>query len=199
MQVVLVLLKALYESDVLPNLQLQGDVPKIFSWSVFAISGIYSSQWNKIFQIYVFLWQERVGLYQKILLLYSMLLVAWWFATYNVEFAAAMAESTSSSGESSIIAITRRVVASTIPTDGSRRRNIVAACANGRGLCSLWVWRRRTNRRPCCPSMSNPWPPHGMTVLDDETIEWLAQHLPRGLVRPSSGYEELTQKERVWL
>ena len=24
------------------------------------------------------------------------------------------------------------------------------------GLCSLWVWRRRTNRRPCCPPMSNP-------------------------------------------
>ena len=23
-------------------------------------------------------------------------------------------------------------------------------------LCGLWVWRRRTNRRPCCPPMSNP-------------------------------------------
>jgi len=22
-------------------------------------------------------------------------------------------------------------------------------------LCGLWVWRRRTNRRPCCPRMSN--------------------------------------------
>jgi len=23
-------------------------------------------------------------------------------------------------------------------------------------LCSLWVWRRRTNCRPCRPPMSNP-------------------------------------------
>jgi len=31
------------------------------------------------------------------------------------------------------------------------------ACANGACLlCGLWVWRRRTNRRPCCPPMSNP-------------------------------------------
>jgi len=44
-------------------------------------------------------------------------------------------------------------------------------------FCDLWVWRRRTHRRPCCPSLSNPstfpwsgWP--------DETMEWLAKPRP---------------------
>jgi len=23
-------------------------------------------------------------------------------------------------------------------------------------LCGLWVWRRKTNRPPCCPPLSNP-------------------------------------------
>jgi len=49
-------------------------------------------------------------------------------------------------------------------------------------LCGLWVWRRRTNRRPCCPPMSNPstspW-----TVWPDGFGRWdnwmAAQHLPR--------------------
>ena len=57
-------------------------------------------------------------------------------------------------------------------------------------LCGLWVWRRRTNRRPCSPPMSNPstslW-----TAWPDGSGRWdnrmAAQHLPRDLVRPSSG------------
>jgi len=57
-------------------------------------------------------------------------------------------------------------------------------------LCGLWVWRRRTNRRPCCPPMSNPstspW-----TARPDGSRRWdnrvAAQHLPRNLARPSSG------------
>ena len=51
---------------------------------------------------------------------------------------------------------------------------------------ALWVWCRRTNRRPCCPPMSNPWPPphglHGLTVLDDETIECLLNTCTRSSV-----------------
>jgi len=38
-------------------------------------------------------------------------------------------------------------------------------------LCGLWVWRRRTNRRPCCPPMSNPstspW-----TAWPDGSVRW---------------------------
>ena len=57
-------------------------------------------------------------------------------------------------------------------------------------LCVLWVWRRRTNRRTCWPTMSNlstfPW-----TARPDSFGRWengmSAQHLPRDLVRPSSG------------
>ena len=49
-------------------------------------------------------------------------------------------------------------------------------------LCGLWVWRRRTNRQPCCPPMSNPstspW-----TAWPDSTGQWdswmAAQHVPR--------------------
>jgi len=55
-------------------------------------------------------------------------------------------------------------------------------------LCGLWVWCRRTNRRPCCPPMSNPstspW-----TAQPDGSGRWdnrmAAQHLPRNLARPS--------------
>ena len=61
----------------------------------------------------------------------------------------------------------------------------VPACTNGYGLlCGLWVWRRRTNRRPCCPPMSNPsnspwtaWP-YGCGWWDKRMA---AQHLPREL------------------
>jgi len=45
-------------------------------------------------------------------------------------------------------------------------------------LCVLWVWRRRTNCRPCCPPMSNPSISDGLTVLDDETTEWLLNICP---------------------
>jgi len=62
-------------------------------------------------------------------------------------------------------------------------------------LCSLWVWCRRTNRRPCCPPLSNPstspW-----TAWPDGSGRWdnrvAAQHLPRDLLRPSSGV-------KIWL
>ena len=55
-------------------------------------------------------------------------------------------------------------------------------------LCGLWVWRR-TNRRPCCPPVSNPstfpW-----TAWPDGSGRWdnrmAVQHLPQDLVRPSS-------------
>jgi len=69
------------------------------------------------------------------------------------------------------------------------------ACTNGiwpDGLvCGLWVWRRRTNCRPCCPPMSNPstfpW-----TAWPDGSGRWdnwmAAQYLPRDLVRPSSDF-----------
>jgi len=57
-------------------------------------------------------------------------------------------------------------------------------------LCALWVWRRRTNRRTCCPPMSNPstspWTarPNGSGRWDNRMA---AQHLLRDLVRPGSG------------
>jgi len=63
-------------------------------------------------------------------------------------------------------------------------------------LCGLWVWRRRTNRRPCCPPMSNP-PTSSWTARPDGSRRWgnrlAAQHLPRDLVRPNSGQQQLAQ------
>ena len=53
--------------------------------------------------------------------------MAWWFATYNVEFVGAIEESTYSSGENSILALTRRIIGLTVSWGGSRRRSIVAA------------------------------------------------------------------------
>jgi len=73
------------------------------------------------------------------------------------------------------------------------------ACANGYGfLCGLWVWRRRTNRWPCCPPLStpstSPW-----TAWPDGAGRWdnwmAAQHLPRDLVRPSSGFNNSLKEE----
>ena len=66
-------------------------------------------------------------------------------------------------------------------------------------LCALWVWHRRTNRWRCCPPMSNPssspW-----TAWPDGSGRWdnrmAAQHPPRDLVQPSSGYEELSHKKK---
>ena len=68
-------------------------------------------------------------------------------------------------------------------------------------LCVLWVWRRRTNRRPCCPPVSNPstspwtaWP-DGAGRRDN----WMAaQHLPRDLVRPSSGFNNSFKRSPLW-
>ena len=57
-------------------------------------------------------------------------------------------------------------------------------------FCGLWVWRRRTNRGPCCPSTSN-LSTSSWTARPDGSWRWdsqiAAQHLPRELVRPSSG------------
>jgi len=64
-------------------------------------------------------------------------------------------------------------------------------------LCGLWVWRRRTNHRPCYLPMPNPsiasW-----TSRPDGSGRWdngmAAQHLPpRSIVRPSSGQQQLAQ------
>jgi len=65
--------------------------------------------------------------------------------------------------------------------------------------CGLWVWRKRTNRRPCCPPMSNPsispW-----TAWPDGSGRWdnwmAAQHLPIDLVRPSSGFNNSLKRKR---
>jgi len=67
-------------------------------------------------------------------------------------------------------------------------------------LCGLWVWRRRTNRRPCCPPMSNPstspW-----TAWPDDGGRWdnrmTAQYLPRDLVRPSSGFNNSLKRKKL--
>ena len=63
-------------------------------------------------------------------------------------------------------------------------------------LWSMWVWRRRTYRRPCCPPLSNP-PTSSWTVRPDGSRRWdnrmAAQHMPRDLVRPSSGQQKLAQ------
>ena len=63
-------------------------------------------------------------------------------------------------------------------------------------FCALQVWRRRTNRSPCCPSMSNPltsqWTarPDGSRRWDNRTP---AQHL---LMRPSSGQQQRARKTK---
>ena len=54
-------------------------------------------------------------------------------------------------------------------------------CTNWYGLlCGLWVWRRITHRRPCCPSMSNP-STYPWTARPDGSGRWdnrmAAQHL----------------------
>ena len=67
-------------------------------------------------------------------------------------------------------------------------------------LCALWVWRRRTNRRPCCPPMSNP-STSSWTAWPDGSGRWdnwmAAQHLPRDLVRPSSGLQNWLKRWRT--
>jgi len=58
-------------------------------------------------------------------------------------------------------------------------------------LCGLWVWRRRTNSRPCCPPMSNPSTSPWTAWLDSSGWwdNWMAaQHLSWDLVQPSSGF-----------
>jgi len=67
-------------------------------------------------------------------------------------------------------------------------------------LCGFWVWRRRTRGCPCCPiyclplsnTSTSPW-----TAWHDGSGWWenrlAGEHLPRDLVRPSSGLKELAQ------
>ena len=74
-------------------------------------------------------------------------------------------------------------------------------------LCGLWVWRRRTNRRPWCFQMSNrstsPW-----TVWPEYSGRWdnrmAAQHLPgdsaakQWLEEPSQNKKNLCVPGFVW-
>jgi len=69
-------------------------------------------------------------------------------------------------------------------------------------LCCLWMWRRRTNCRPRYPPLSNPsiipW-----SARPDVPGRWdnqmAAQHMPRDLVGPNSGYElSQTMKWKVY-
>ena len=57
-------------------------------------------------------------------------------------------------------------------------------------LCGLWMWRRRTNRWPCCPLVPNP-STFSLSAQPDGSGRWdnrmAAQHLPRDIVQPSSG------------
>ena len=74
------------------------------------------------------------------------------------------------------------------------------ACTNAVWpLCGLWVWRRRANRRPCCPPMPKP-PTSSWTARPDGSGWWdirmTAQHLPRDLVRPSSGLKSWLKRRR---
>ena len=62
-------------------------------------------------------------------------------------------------------------------------------------ICGLWVWRRRTNCRPCCPSLSNPSTSPWAARFEGSWC-WAAQHLPRDLVRPSSGLWQLAQTKK---
>jgi len=70
-------------------------------------------------------------------------------------------------------------------------------------FCGLWVWCRRSSRRPCCPSLSNPstspwtaWP-DGSGRCDNRMA---AQRLPWDLLRASNGQEQAhTIKKNVSL
>ena len=69
-------------------------------------------------------------------------------------------------------------------------------------LCGLWVWRRRTNSRPCCPPLSTP-STSAWTAWPDGSGRWenwmAAQHLSRDLVRPSSGFNNSLKRRRNYL
>ena len=67
-------------------------------------------------------------------------------------------------------------------------------------FCGLWVWRRGTNRRPCCPPMPNP-----STSFWTAWIDWSgrwdnrmsAQHLPRNLAWSSSGLKNWIKRRHT--
>ena len=86
----------------------------------------------------------------------------------------------------------------------SRRPFILLLEQIGYGLlCGLWAWRRRTNRRPCGPPMSNS-STSSWTARPDGSGRWdnwmAAQYLSRYQVRPSSGLKNWLQRRssRVW-
>ena len=57
-------------------------------------------------------------------------------------------------------------------------------------FCRFWVWRKGTNRRPCCPSLSNPLTSQRSAWPDCSRWQynWMSvQNLPRDLVRAISG------------
>ena len=66
-------------------------------------------------------------------------------------------------------------------------------------LCGLWVWRRKTNRRPCCrPPLSNT-STSSWTARPDGSGWWdnwmAAQHLPIDLVRSSGGFNNSLKRK----
>ena len=78
--------------------------------------------------------------------------------------------------------------------------DVSAPASTNRGMgsfCALWVWRRRMDRLPRCPSL--------YIDLPIESMVWrcgwwdtrmAAQHLSWDLVRPSSGLRELLKRWR---
>ena len=74
-------------------------------------------------------------------------------------------------------------------------------------VCTNGVWpplrpvsvAQKNNCRPCCPPMSNP-STSSWTAWPDGSGRWdnrmASQHLPRDLVRPSSGLKELVQTKK---
>ena len=66
-------------------------------------------------------------------------------------------------------------------------------------LCGLWVWRIKTNRRPCRPPMPNP-STSPRTARPDGSERWdnrlAAQHLPRNRAWPSSGQKSNSLKRK---
>ena len=77
---------------------------------------------------------------------------------------------------------------------------LVSDVSTPAGKNGVWppLWHRRTKHRTCFPPMSNPSTSSWTAQLDNSgwwDNRMAAQHLPWGLVQPSSGYEELAQKK----
>jgi len=66
-------------------------------------------------------------------------------------------------------------------------------------LCGLSVWRRRTKRWPCCSPMSNPSTSPWTAWFEGSgrhNNRMAAEHLPRDLLRPSSGLNNSLKRRR---